>query len=212
MEKSESLNDLFKALSATQAEIKPALKDGENPFFNSEYATLKSVWDTCREPLSKNGLSVIQLPCTLNGKPALRTILAHSSGQWLSEAIEINPSKADPQGIGSAITYFRRYGLSAAIGIHQEDDDGNKSSKSPSPPIVHVSSSPGDYVIKYGKKYGGKKIKEIAINELGNYIDWIFREKLHEKDQNAAELLINFDEYTQINKKTEDLDFEDIKT
>lgn len=131
MIKSETLGLLFKALANAQSEIKGALKDSSNPFYKSKYATLESVWDACREPLSKNGLSVIQLPRTLDGKPALETILGHSSGEWISEVVEINPTKNDPQGMGSAISYFRRYSLAAVVGIYQEDDDANIASNKP---------------------------------------------------------------------------------
>jgi hypothetical protein len=124
MKKSDSIAALAAALSKAQAEIKGALKDTTNPFFKSEYANLQSVWESCREALTKNGLSVVQVPLSTEQGPALETILMHSSGEWIGDVIQINPVKNDPQGVGSAITYYRRYALAAIVGVYQSDDDG----------------------------------------------------------------------------------------
>lgn len=127
---SEELNELFSALSKAQAELKPAKKDKDNPFFKSKYADLDSCWEALRQPLSKNSIAVIQLP--MAGDPKimrLKTIMTHSSGQWISCDIELIPIKNDPQGYGSALTYGRRYSLGAITGLStDEDDDGNGAS------------------------------------------------------------------------------------
>lgn len=126
---SENIADLAAALAKAQAEIQPAVKDSSNPFFKSKYADLSSVWNSCREPLSKNGLSVLQTMDTVEGKLMLVTTLAHSSGQWVKSSLPVCPVKNDPQSLGAAITYMRRYGLSSMVGvIADEDDDGNKAS------------------------------------------------------------------------------------
>src|SRR3990167_8044567 len=131
MERSEQVNDLAAALSKAQSEIKGAIRDSENPFFNSRYADLAAVWDACRAPLTANGLSVVQtlLPTTDTGAIPVETILLHSSGQWISGVLTVTPVKSDPQAMGSAITYARRYALSAIVGVAPEDDDGNAASK-----------------------------------------------------------------------------------
>lgn len=122
---SPEINKLAEGLSKAQAEITGALKDSSNPFFKSKYADLAATWDACRLPLSKNGLSVIQTTQVSDqGSVYLETTLAHSSGQWIKGALPINPVKNDPQGIGSAITYARRYALAAIVGVAQVDDDG----------------------------------------------------------------------------------------
>lgn len=151
IEKSPTIDALAAALSKAQGEITGALKDSSNPFFKSKYADLASCWDACREALSKNGLSVIQT--TRRGEPVtiewetkdmetgevsqfkvntvetvIVTTLMHSSGQWISSPLPMIPRDASPQGIGSAITYGRRYGLTAMIGVAQVDDDGNQAS------------------------------------------------------------------------------------
>ncbi len=124
MQKSESIKELATALSKFQGELKPAIKDEINPFFKSRYADLAGVWEAIREPLSKNGLSVAQLPYIENDKTILTTLLLHISGEWLSSDIAITPVKLnDPQAMGSAITYSRRYSLGALLGVAAEEDD-----------------------------------------------------------------------------------------
>lgn len=133
MGQSEQINELATALSMAQSEITGAVKDAENPFFKSSYADLLSVWDAARVPLTKHGLCVVQTTdvATPSGDIDLVTTLAHKSGQWISGRLPIMPVKKDPQGIGSAITYARRYALSAIVGIAQMDDDGEAASKRP---------------------------------------------------------------------------------
>lgn len=129
MNKSESIKELAAALSKAQSEIVGAIKDSSNPFFKSSYADLASVWDACREQLTKNGLSIVQMPIrTPGGGIGLETAIMHSSGEWISEEFDMTPVKADPQGIGSCITYMRRYALAAFAGVPQIDDDGNGAS------------------------------------------------------------------------------------
>jgi len=133
MQKSESIGELAKALALAQGEIKGAVKDSENPFFKSKYADLASVRDACQQALSKNGLAIVQVPGTLITEHAtivsIETLLMHSSGEWVSGDLSAIPVKDDPQGLGSCITYLRRYALSAYTGVAPEDDDGNAASQ-----------------------------------------------------------------------------------
>jgi hypothetical protein len=125
MIKSEQINELAAALSKAQSVIKGAVKDANNPFFKSQYADLTSVWDACREALTKNGLSVIQCPEQSDpGGIAIETTLLHSSGQFITSRY-VMPVKnsTDAQAVGSAITYARRYALSAMVGVAPADDD-----------------------------------------------------------------------------------------
>lgn len=128
---SETIGKLAEALSKAQGVIENAKKESENPFFKSHYADLSSVWEVARKPLSDNGLAVSQLPETCEGnKIKLRTILMHSSGEWVCSEFDMPYIKADPQAVGSALTYARRYALAAIVGIvADEDDDGNAASK-----------------------------------------------------------------------------------
>ncbi|HUV46275.1 MAG TPA: ERF family protein [Dehalococcoidia bacterium] len=124
MEKSESIKELAIALNKAQATLQVAKKGSENPFFHSKYADLLSIWDACREALTSNGLSIAQIADTdLEGKAVLETILMHTSGEWIMGRLPLSTTKTDPQGQGSAITYARRYSLSAIIGLCTEPDD-----------------------------------------------------------------------------------------
>jgi hypothetical protein len=142
MKTSELINELAGALAKAQAEVEGAHKSSDNPFFKSRYADLASVWDACREPLTKNNLAVVQHPSTeiLDYKAKddkgnefdssyalvhLTTRLIHSSGQWIEGEVVAEAKDAGPQSIGSAITYLRRYALQSIVGVAPEDDDGN---------------------------------------------------------------------------------------
>ena len=130
MQKSEQIDKLAIALVAVQKAITPAIKDSNNPFFKSKYADLTSVWDACADLLAANGLSVVQVgePSPEKGVAALTTVLMHTSGQWISGTMEAPLTKMDAQAEGSCITYLRRYGLAAMIGIRTEDDDASAAS------------------------------------------------------------------------------------
>lgn len=128
MEHSDNLGELGAALAKAQAQVKGAKRDSANPFFKSQYADLASVWDACRDALTSNGLSVVQFPGYENGVAMLTTVLLHSSGQWLAGTAGAPIAKQDAQGVGSAITYLRRYALAAVASVSPEDDDGNAAS------------------------------------------------------------------------------------
>jgi len=124
MDKSESITGLAKSLIALQGELKPVSKDAINPFFKSKYADLSSIWDACRGLLTKHGFALSQLPHVQDGQIVLTTLLLHETGEWLSSDLLVTPVKPnDPQAVGSALTYSRRYGLSAILGICSEEDD-----------------------------------------------------------------------------------------
>lgn len=131
MNKSENIAELAAALVLAQPKIETAKMDTVNPFFKSKYADLGSVWDAVRGALVACDLAVSQLPDQdANGHPALTTMLIHKSGQWISATYPLIVTKGDPQTYGSALTYARRYGLSAVLGVvADDDDDGNAASK-----------------------------------------------------------------------------------
>ena len=133
MNRSEQISELAKALAAAQAEIGTASKDRENPHFRSRYATLASVQDACRSALSRHGLSVVQLPGGEGQRVEMTTVLMHASGQWISCSGTFIATKGDPQGIGSAITYARRYQLAAIVGVAPDDDDDGNAASEPTP-------------------------------------------------------------------------------
>ena len=130
MERSESIIELAKAVSKCQSQIKSVVTDAGNPFYHSKYATLSECWDVARKPLTDNGLSVLQLPQEVIDSVKLETILLHSSGEFITSCYIMKPVKNDPQGVGSCLTYLRRYALCSVVGLAptNDDDDGNVAS------------------------------------------------------------------------------------
>lgn len=131
VEQSPAIENLGKALSLAQAQMLGAKKDSINPHFRSKYADLESVWEGCRDALTSNGLSVVQMPGFEEGMCVLYTQLIHSSGEWIRSRSAAPILKQEPQAVGSALTYLRRYALAAVVGVCPEDDDGNAASSQP---------------------------------------------------------------------------------
>jgi hypothetical protein len=129
METSPSIKELASAIRAFQRNAPSVFKDAKANY--GKYATLANVIESTREALSDNGLSFAQLV----DADGLTTIIMHAaSGEWIKATARLTLDKQTPQGQGSAITYMRRYALSAALGIATEDDDdGNEASKPTQP-------------------------------------------------------------------------------
>lgn len=200
MNRSESIKELANALCKAQSKIKSAPKNTENPFFKSTYADLDAVWEACRAPLSDNGLSVSQVTCEGSQGLILETLLLHISGEWLASSYPIRPVKADPQGFGSAMTYARRYSLSAIVGISQADDDGNEATgkktqtevpqtKNPLKDLrKNQASGPEDYICDFGK-FKGQRLGDITIHELSSYVYFIQTKALEEGKELKGKVL-----------------------
>jgi hypothetical protein len=129
MNKSEKIDELATAMAKAQSNMKTAKKDQTNPFFKSKYASFTAIRDACIQALNNEGLTIMQTLEYSEGRLLLLTNLCHTSGQWISSVAPIRPVKDDPQAYGSAITYMKRYALSALVGISaEEEDDGNAAS------------------------------------------------------------------------------------
>jgi len=124
MNKSTTIAELCKALTLFHVKVGDITKDAKNPFFKSTYASLQNIQDAIREPLIECGLTISQHP---EGEHGLTTILMHDSGEWIESHYLMTPVKNDPQGIGSCITYQKRYALVSILNlsISDPDDDGN---------------------------------------------------------------------------------------
>lgn len=125
---SPTIGVLMGALAKARKAFKPIIKSETNPFFKSKYADLASVIEATKDGLSDNGLAVLQPPVfdRATGTVEIITLLAHESGEWLKSTLDMPTAKADAQGVGSAITYGRRYAYSAVLNVaSEEDDDGN---------------------------------------------------------------------------------------
>jgi len=152
---SKEINEIASALAKAQGTIKNPVKSATNPFFKSKYSTLESVIDSIRESLSNNGIALVQVIESVEGKTTINTTLLHSSGQFIGGTYQVNPVKNDPQSYGSAITYGRRYALLGIMGIApSDDDDGNKASHN------HQAENHNKMLLEKFEK------REAALNEL----------------------------------------------
>ena len=125
MNKSESIKNIASALVKFQASVSKVAKEANNPFFKKKYASLANILSTIQKPLSECGLAVSQFP----DGDALTTIIVHSeSGEWMESSYTMPVAKQnDPQAMGSAITYARRYALGSILNLNiDDDDDGEK--------------------------------------------------------------------------------------
>lgn len=176
MKKSETLTEFSKAFAKTQQEMKQPLKDANNPFFKSKYVPLENVVEAITESASKNGLSFTQFPSSDEaGNVTVGTLVMHSSGEWIEyDPIKMKPVKNDPQSIGSAITYAKRYALSAIFGItSDQDDDGNEATQTKKQAPAKKKDEP---VISIEKaNYYLKEIAAISVEkgkEDGSIVKW----------------------------------------
>ena len=127
MERSESIKELSKALATFHTQVGKIGKDAKNPFFKSNYASLPHILTEIAEPLEKAGLVITQFP---DGQ-GLTTMLIHSeSGEYLMAKYDMPVAKAnDPQALGSAISYARRYAVSSILSLKIDDDDAESAMK-----------------------------------------------------------------------------------
>jgi hypothetical protein len=185
MQKSESINELATALATAQGQIENAVKDADNPFFKSTYADLASIRDAIRKPFSENGLCVMQ-PVSVDGpKVIVTTILAHSSGQWVSSDLAMTAQRQilggawekidTPQAIGSAIAYARRYALAAIAAVATEDDDGEGTEGR----VITISDGQAKRVFSLMREAGKKPAEVLEILKRHGYArtEEIAREK-----------------------------------
>jgi len=129
---SEAIGKVTAALLDAKTRFKPAVKDAENPHFNSRFVSLAGVHDAVDEALLGSKLLLTQqtdfLPVDAGVVSLLFTRIIHESGEWLGSRYVLHPVKDDPQGMGSALTFARRYAAMALLGIAPEDDDGTAAS------------------------------------------------------------------------------------
>jgi hypothetical protein len=119
------MSEIAKALATAQRNMGKALKQADNPHFRSKYADLGAVMDACLPALNEAGIAVIQPLQESEFGRSVKTVFLHTSGETLETSVPLITAKNDMQGLGSAITYARRYGLMTLAGIAPEDDDGN---------------------------------------------------------------------------------------
>ena len=120
------MKEITKALVKFHTEVGKIRKNANNPFFKSKYASLSNILDVVTPVLVQCDLNIMQMPV---GDGELRTILSHVSGEIVESTSNMKITKNDPQSMGSAITYARRYAIGAILNLNiDEDDDGNQAS------------------------------------------------------------------------------------
>ena len=170
--RSDEINEIVKALVKVQAEIKNPKKEANNPFFKSKYSTLDSVIETYKELCSKNDLVVMENPVskvTESGKSLIgvEILLMHSSGQFINfDPYLLSPVKNDPQGVGSSITYARRYTLSSVFNIASEDDDDGNSASGNQAPKKEKMASNDQLGLLNNKTQELSQLYNMDVNEL----------------------------------------------
>ena len=169
MEHSESIAKLAAGLLAFQDEVKDPARDGENPHFRSKYVQIDGLLAAVRPILAQHGLSVVQSTGGDGQNVTITTMILHTSGEWLkTDALTLRAQQATPQGAGSAITYGRRYSLSAALGVAwDDDDDGNAAS---TPPKAEKKAAPKAKTKedpKAPRKVGSLRAIASAAKEIG---------------------------------------------
>lgn len=203
MNKSESLTAFSKAFAKTQKEMKQPLKDANNPFFKSKYVPLENVVEAITESASKNGLSFTQFPSSDEfGNVTVGTLVMHESGEWIEyDPIKMKPVKNDPQSIGSAITYAKRYALSAIFGItSDQDDDGNEATQTKKQPATKTKKQDEPVISVEQANYYLKEIAKISTEkgkEDGSIVKWFLQhlgvadyKQIKESQVEQAEMLL----------------------
>ena len=185
MQQSADVKELVAALHKAQGQIGVAVFDSENPHFKSQFASLNAVVAVLSGPFQAHGLSFTQCAEDLGERVVLTTTLFHISGQFIQSSMPLLLVKNDMQGLGSAITYAKRYALQALAGVvSDEDDDGNKAAsftmtKEKAPPqaaskkeIKNHAPQAKDFKIPDGK-FKGQMFSVVDKKELKTYIDEI---------------------------------------
>jgi hypothetical protein len=165
------MKELFSAMALAFPKIEGAIKDCNNPYFKSKYADLSSVVAAIKPALGEHGLCFVQHVHSTPNFASVETVILHSSGESMSCGITSVPiGKLDAQGYGSALTYARRYSLSAAFGVAPEDDDGNlackkNEAKEQKPPVDD------DKPAKTYEKLSPKEIKSLSAKVCSSLED-----------------------------------------
>lgn len=166
MQRSDQINELAGALAKAQALIKQPAKTrtatikSDKGSYGYKYADLPDIIDAYRQPFSDNGLSIVQSASTEERRVAVTTVLLHSSGQWIQDTLFMNVADSRPQAVGSAITYGRRYAISAMVGVAPDEDDDGQTAQAPSSRPPQRTQRPPARRADDGPVYDGKDTQE----------------------------------------------------
>jgi len=118
---------IYSKIASVKSEIGTLTKKSDNPFFKSKYLELSDLLLAVEPLLEKNGLLLMQ---PVRDAKVWSEIYDIETGEVVQSYLDL-PNIADPQKLGGAITYFRRYTLQALLSLQAVDDDGNEASKAP---------------------------------------------------------------------------------
>jgi hypothetical protein len=174
--RSESIAKISAALVKAQSNMSNATKGSANPFFKSRYADLNAIREACLPVLNAQGISVLQPTTVIDGKLYVETLLLHESGEFISGVYEVVVGKQnDPQALGAAISYSRRYGLQSMVNVGAEDDDAESamgrnvktSSKKEEPVLTNKTVVAGDSTVTTIDTSKLKTVEETPVKKGG---------------------------------------------
>ena len=186
MNKSDSVLKLSGALAKAQAEMPAVEKNATNPFLKNRYADLGAVIEAAKPILAKNGLSVVQMPVSLDNSIGVTTMLMHESGEWLEGTIFLpigdEKGKSVAQVTGSVITYLRRYSYASILGMYaDEDTDGNKPAPAAKPaPMTYEQAA--QMATAQGTKF---------IDLTNDQLDTVITQSKNPQAREAAQIIKN---------------------
>lgn len=191
MEFSNERGNIFKALGEFRGKVEQPTKDAKNPFFKSSYVMLEGVVAAIDKGIDGTGLSYVQSATSEGDQATVVTTIIHESGEYIVlDPLSLPVSKNDAQAFGSAITYAKRYALSAAFGITSDiDDDGNKATQGKTDAKPSNAAS--------AKQVGLLKVKVMEYCKAKNGNQKEFEEFLNAKHETK-------DLYTETSKKVSD--------
>lgn len=179
LKKSESIQNLSNAMAEFQKKIKQPLKDANNPFFKSQYVPLENVVEAITETGSQLGISFMQFASSdETGSIEVATLVMHSTGEYIEfPPVRMKPESNKPQAVGSAITYAKRYALSAIFGITSDkDDDGNEATglnkqveKQPKQQVKQQQTQ-DDAIVKIDKYWTELEKLGVDVAEVKKYL------------------------------------------
>jgi hypothetical protein len=212
------MKHIAQALLQAQKNIKNALKDAKNPHFKNDYATLESVIDAVKDQANAAGVLIVQGTGADEFGQYVNTTLIHAdSGESMSSKTYLTLDKSNMQGLGSAITYARRYGLAAMFSITQADDDGNMASQPSSWSFKQFNDQltnedpvgSDKYTVPFGK-FNKRTLEQIPMKELEDYIIYLENKAKKEGKQitgvvkdfieRATDFLNSFEQWAENNK------------
>lgn len=199
---SDQLDKLFTALAKAQGDLGPALTNKFNEFFKHGYADLGACLNAMREPLSKNGLSLVQIPMPVENKlVSLKTILGHTSGQFITSTFSVMMAKDTPQEFGLVLTYLRRYAACSMVGVAQEDNDADTQRNISDEQIDHLMQLADELFGKEANKQLTRISKLFSVKDVSGLLSGNFDAAVNNLNQIARSEQKKAEEAAELEKE-----------